>query len=129
MYLGPLASYVSYYISPTIDTNQVFYWTDWPCADQYNPGPDMAALPAYVAVCHAIVAATSKEYFERAWCHVELMMAYSFMSIGRTLFLLEEGFVEDITFNTVEAIAQVVLDPLQCAMTNENDRSVITRLR
>ena len=40
---------------------------DWACTDQDNPGPDMAALPAYAAACAGIVVAWSDEYAGRAW--------------------------------------------------------------
>ena len=50
------------------DTNlEIFWWIDWACTDQDNPGPDMAALPAYAAVCAGMVAAWSDEYAGRAW--------------------------------------------------------------
>ena len=46
---------------------EIFWWIDWACTDQDNPGPDMAALPAYAAVCAGMVAAWSDEYAGRAW--------------------------------------------------------------
>ncbi len=36
------------YVGPHIE---IFWWIDWACTDQDNPGPDMAALPAFAAVC------------------------------------------------------------------------------
>ena len=52
----------------TNDPNiEIFWWIDWACTDQDNPGPDMAALPAYAAVCAGMVAAWSDEYAGRAW--------------------------------------------------------------
>ena len=41
---------------------QIYWWIDWACTDQDNPDPDMAALPAYAAVCHGIVAAWNGVY-------------------------------------------------------------------
>ena len=55
---------------PGISVNaniEIFWWIDWACTDQDNPGPDMAALPAYAAVCAGMVAAWSDEYAGRAW--------------------------------------------------------------
>ena len=49
------------------DDLEIFWWIDWACTDQDNPGPDMAALPAFAAVCAGMVAAWSDEYAGRAW--------------------------------------------------------------
>ena len=43
----------------------IYWWIDWACTDQDNPGPDMAALPAYAAVCHSIFAAWNDVYKDR----------------------------------------------------------------
>ena len=47
------------------DNLEIYWWIDWACTDQDNPGPDMAALPAYAAVCHGIVAAWNDVYKDR----------------------------------------------------------------
>ena len=44
---------------------EIYWWIDWACTDQDDPGPDMAALPAYAAVCHGIVAAWNDVYKDR----------------------------------------------------------------
>ena len=56
------------------DPYEVFLWIDWCCVDQANPGPSMAALPAYVAASTMLIAAWNDEYERRGWCQVELMM-------------------------------------------------------
>jgi len=71
---------------------EIFWWIDWACTDQDEPGPDMAALPAFAAVCAGIVAAWSPEYASRAWCQVELLMAYAFMNAGDTVLVVPDGF-------------------------------------
>jgi len=54
---------------------KVYFWIDWPCVDQLNPGPDMAALPAYVSISHLIAAAWTDEYAGRAWCQVKYKLS------------------------------------------------------
>jgi len=58
----------------SLDIHEIFLWIDWCCVDQANPGPDMAALPAYVAASTMLIAAWNDEYEKRGWCQVELMM-------------------------------------------------------
>ena len=48
------------------DDSELFWWIDWACTDQENPGPDMAALPAYAAACQGIAAAWNDVYQDRA---------------------------------------------------------------
>ena len=59
---------------------EVFLWIDWPCIDQNNPLPEIAALPAYVSCCSGIMAAYNETYMTRAWCRVEILNAFAFCS-------------------------------------------------
>ena len=47
---------------------EIYFWIDWPCVDQTAPGPDMAALPAYVSTCSLILSYWHEDYTSRAWC-------------------------------------------------------------
>ena len=87
----------------------------------------MAALPAYVAVCSAVAAAWSEEYSLRAWCRVELMMAYSFMAQGLHVFVVEESF-KDEGQGAIEKEAVQLANPADGMLTNELDRAVIDSL-
>ena len=109
---------------------EIFWWIDWACTDQDEPGPDMAALPAFAAVCAGIVAAWSPEYASRAWCQVELLMANAFMTTGDKVFVVPEGFAgarpQGDNWVTEEAV--VLADPSEGQLTNDHDRVVIWAL-
>ena len=123
---------------------EIFWWIDWASTDQDAPGPDMAALPAFAAACAGIVAAWSPEYASRAWCRVELLMAYAFMTTGKQVLVVPDGFAgaepqggEWITRpneekNGVVTIRHreqvVVADPAAGHLTNDHDRAVIRSL-
>ena len=113
---------------PQCDDLEIFYWIDWPCVDQTNPAADMAALPATAAICHMAVTAWSADYSSRAWCQVELMMMHAFNTTGAAVLVVEEGFV-DTNQPRVQSERVTVPDPAGGDLTNENDRSLIIRLR
>ena len=112
------------------DEPEIFWWIDWACTNQDDPGPDMAALPAYAAVCNSLVAAWTDVYAGRAWCQVELLMAYAFTTSGRSVLVVPEGFENGetrtlkMTTNDVVTLA----DPAKGALTNDGDREVIESL-
>ena len=110
---------------------QAFIWIDWLCADQTNLGPDMAALPATAGICHAMLAAWSPEYADRAWCRVELMMNHSFCAMGSYIFEVEEGFTDNFRRGRSRLSQELVKwpDPADGKLTNEGDRSIINDLR
>ena len=66
-------------------------WIDWPCVDQSNKLPEIAALPAYVACCSGIMAAYNETYMTRAWCRVEILNAFAFCGCNTT-------FAKDSTY-------------------------------
>ena len=114
-------------ISNEID--EVFYWVDYACADQTAPGPDMAALPAYVAVCATLVLASwTDAYAARAWCRVELLMSYAFVTTGDQVLVLPEGFVDEEHW-AVDKREDTLLDPAEGLLTNPSDKAVIASLR
>ena len=112
------------------DELEIFWWIDWASTDQDAPGPDMAALPAFAAACAGIVAAWSPEYASRAWCQVELLMAHAFMTTGKMVFVVPDGFAgaapQGGKWTTEEEV--VVADPAAGQLTNDNDRAVIRAL-
>lgn len=107
---------------------QIYWWIDWACTNQDSPGPDMAALPAYAAVSAGIVAAWTDVYKDRAWCQVELLMAYAFMTSGKSVFVVPAGFTDGA--HTLDASTEevVVADPVQGKLTNDGDRALIESL-
>uniref|UniRef100_A0A7S3ATE4 SREBP regulating gene protein n=1 Tax=Haptolina ericina TaxID=156174 RepID=A0A7S3ATE4_9EUKA len=89
----------------------------------------MAALPAYVAVCATLVLASwTDAYAARAWCRVELLMSYAFVTEGRSMLALPEGFVDEEQ-PAVDAQEDTLLDPAEGLLTNPSDKAVIASLR
>ncbi|KIH93323.1 hypothetical protein SPBR_04067 [Sporothrix brasiliensis 5110] len=58
-----------------VTADRLGLWIDHACVDQTNPAPGIAALPMLVAQCNAVISLTSADYYDRAWCSVEVMMA------------------------------------------------------
>ena len=118
-----------YHISKD-DELEIFWWIDWASTEQDAPGPDMAALPAFAAACAGIVAAWSPEYASRAWCQVELLVAHAFMTTGKMVLVVPDGFAgaapQGGKWSTNEKV--VVADPAAGQLTNDNDRAVIRAL-
>ena len=112
------------------DDLEIFWWIDWASTDQDEPGPDMAALPAFAAACAGIVAAWSPEYASRAWCQVELLMAHAFMTQGDKVLVVPDGFAgaEPQGGKWVTEKRVVVADPAAGQLTNGRDRAVIESL-
>lgn len=53
----------------TLDPNlEIFLWIDFCSVDQDEPGPGMAALPAYVSTCAEMIIFSGAGYNDRAWC-------------------------------------------------------------
>ena len=127
-YLVSTSSY-KYDITHVADL-EILWWIDWASTDQDAPGPDMAALPAFAAACAGIVAAWSPEYASRAWCQVELLMAHAFMTKGKFVFVVPDGFAgaepQGDKWTTKEEVA--VADPAAGQLTNDHDKPVIRSL-
>jgi len=115
-------------IAGSSSIDNIFFWIDWPCVDQENKGPSMAALPAYVAASHNIVAAWTHDYDGRAWCQVERMMACSYMAEGDRIYAFGEGFAncEDVV---IEETIHLAPSPSSGITTNPNDKTVIESLQ
>mmetsp|Transcript_33872 Transcript_33872/g.79009 ORF Transcript_33872/g.79009 Transcript_33872/m.79009 type:complete len:220 (-) Transcript_33872:141-800(-) len=110
--------------------SEVLFFIDWPCVDQTNPMPENIALPAYVSACSGILAYDTAEYRERAWCRVELLMAYAFCATGDVVFTLESGFVDaERGIRKMKREDMVLLDPTDGRLTNEGERDIITQLK
>lgn len=45
---------------------------DYSCVDQESPSAGVNALPMIVAQCGAVISLVDNEYYERAWCSVEI---------------------------------------------------------
>ncbi|KAJ0358361.1 hypothetical protein COL26b_014498 [Colletotrichum chrysophilum] len=61
---------------PYVDPKTVGIWLDWACIDQDNrdiQARGVAVLPMCVAQCNAMISVTEDNYYERAWCCVEVI--------------------------------------------------------
>ena len=47
---------------------------DYACIDQNNPSPGISSLPMIVAQCDVVISLIDDDYYDRAWCSVEVMM-------------------------------------------------------
>lgn len=47
---------------------------DFACVDQDNPSAGVAALPMILAQCDAVISLVDDEYYDRAWCSVEVLL-------------------------------------------------------
>ena len=93
---------------------KIYFWIDMCCADDAclkNEGPFMAALPAYIAACHAIATDWVEEYSPTAkeehyyspgddWRKAELMLAFAFSMKGDRLHLIPRDFDFDFDSNS-----------------------------
>ncbi|KAM0275953.1 hypothetical protein ACHAQH_007254 [Verticillium albo-atrum] len=61
-------------LHPSVDPSRLGIWLDHSCVDQDDPMPGVSALPMVVAQCNAVISLVDKNYYERAWCSVEVMM-------------------------------------------------------
>lgn len=61
-------------LHPEVNHDRLGLWVDHACVDQANPAPGIAALPMLVAQCNAVISLISTDYYDRAWCAVEVMM-------------------------------------------------------
>lgn len=54
------------------------FWIDYSCLDQTNREEEILYLPVNVACCERMLIYGDDEYFERAWCRLEMALSYHF---------------------------------------------------
>ncbi|KAF2103303.1 hypothetical protein NA57DRAFT_32792 [Rhizodiscina lignyota] len=59
---------------PDIQEERLGIWVDFACINQRNPAPGVSALPIIVAQCDAVISLVDAEYYDRAWCCVEVLI-------------------------------------------------------
>jgi hypothetical protein len=59
---------------PDVDADTLGIWIDYACIDQDNPTSGIAALPMIIAQCNALISLVDADYYDRAWCSVEVTM-------------------------------------------------------
>ncbi|KAM7224602.1 hypothetical protein V8F06_000383 [Rhypophila decipiens] len=60
---------------PEVKANELGLWIDFACVDQDEPMKGVSALPMILAQCNAVISLTDEDYYTRAWCSVEVMVA------------------------------------------------------
>ncbi|KAF1988652.1 hypothetical protein K402DRAFT_452852 [Aulographum hederae CBS 113979] len=58
-----------------VDRDKLGIWMDFACVNQDDPMSGVSALPMNLAQCDAMISLIDDEYYSRAWCSVEVMMA------------------------------------------------------
>jgi hypothetical protein len=115
------------------DKIKIYFWIDWPCVNQDDNCADMATLPAYVAVSSIILAYLENDYVSRAWCMVELLMAYAYSAAGQQVYAINKGLVvteyHQLTNRSLSFQEMVLPDPLEANVTKESDKLAIARLK
>ncbi|KAF9881650.1 hypothetical protein CkaCkLH20_00796 [Colletotrichum karsti] len=67
-------------LNPTVNRKTLGIWMDFACVNQDDPDAGVAALPMIIAQCDAMISLYDDEYYDRAWCAVEVMMAETLRS-------------------------------------------------
>ncbi|KAI1873598.1 hypothetical protein JX265_005220 [Neoarthrinium moseri] len=60
--------------NPSISRDRVGIWIDSACINQKNPGPGVSALPILLAQCDVVISLVDRDYYNRAWCCIEVAM-------------------------------------------------------
>ncbi|KAM7190470.1 hypothetical protein V8F33_009453 [Rhypophila sp. PSN 637] len=60
---------------PEVKAHELGLWIDFACVDQDEPMKGVSALPMILAQCNTVISLTDEEYYTRAWCSVEVMVA------------------------------------------------------
>ncbi|KAG7123642.1 hypothetical protein HYQ44_002278 [Verticillium longisporum] len=93
-------------LHPSVEPSRLGIWLDHSCVDQDDPMPGVSALPMIVAQCNAVISLVDGQYYERAWCSVEVMMVqqlrrayglhlwYEHIATGRGVWELREGALD-----------------------------------
>src|SRR5262245_46288319 len=105
---------------------EIYYWIDYCCIDQDNPGAAVPLLPLWVACCERFLRIETADYDERTWCRVEPLLSYVFsfadhhVSIGLDFRCRWPYFGE--------RASRSILDPRGGKLTNPDDMKLILPL-
>jgi hypothetical protein len=104
----------------------IYYWIDYSCFDQKNLDSNLAMLPLWVACCERFVRFETPDYFDRAWCRLEVLLSYVFG-------FADHHLVIDSTFQTAsqkrgKAGQDTIQDPSQGNTTDPADAIRVTEL-
>ncbi|KAK5655874.1 hypothetical protein OQA88_5413 [Cercophora sp. LCS_1] len=60
--------------NPQVDREKLCIWMDFACVDQDDPAKGVTALPIIITQCDVVISLDGPDYYERAWCCVEVAM-------------------------------------------------------
>ena len=126
--LAALLSFSDWY-ARKYPTRQLYFWIDYTCIAWNNRELGIAALPAYVASCNDLVIFLTDDYTQRAWCRLELAVAYAFMCAGEVPWVITPGFVAELEpLQSLGTCPIALLDPRDGALTVSSDSTHICSL-
>jgi len=67
----------------------VYFWIDWCCVDQEQPGPGIRSLPLYIGACTDLISIQMGPYRESAWCAVEKVLAFVLLFSGKVPWVIQ----------------------------------------
>lgn len=59
---------------PEVSRERLGLWVDYACVCQDDPLPGVHALPLILMQCNAVISLFDDDYYDRAWCSVEVLM-------------------------------------------------------
>jgi hypothetical protein len=104
----------------------ILYWIDYSCFDRGDLSNNLAMLPLWVACCERFVRYETKDYSERAWCRLEILLSKVFGFADHHL-VIGEGFHNATGHWGVED-ERPLDNPLEGICTDPLDRAHITVL-
>ena len=111
----------------TPGSRNVFLWVDYCSMDQSDPLPYIQSLPLFVATCNDFLCYQTADYHERAWCRVEVAVAYAYMTAGRVPWVLCADF-RPAEQRKPRCERRAVEDPRTGRLTVEADRPHVDML-
>ncbi|TKA64302.1 hypothetical protein B0A55_09779 [Friedmanniomyces simplex] len=117
-------------LHPTVDSDDLSIWLDCACIDQVDKVPGrrqrgIAALPFYVAQCNAMISLVDDQYYERAWCAVEVLIMQTLRESYKQHVWYEHRLhrpKSDRTAGLLEHGSDMKLKPTTLKLSFERDR-------
>ena len=135
--LGTYVRWLRDVATQSLRTYRYYFWIDFCSANQDNPGPQIAALPAYIANCHSFLTYLNPEYHDRAWCRLELLLHASFCRWAMVREELSPGLTmrdfptepREMPWGSARGwVTSTLRDPREGRLGNPDDRAIIETL-
>ncbi|CRK14795.1 hypothetical protein BN1708_011256 [Verticillium longisporum] len=113
-------------LHPSVEPSRLGIWLDHSCVDQDDPMPGVSALPMIVAQCNAVISLVDGQYYERAWCSVEVMMVQQLRRAYGLHLWYEHIETERGTWELREGALDMEIVMAEKKLTFESDRPKTT---